>query len=94
MTLGLQDRVALVTGASRGIGYAIAKALQEHGARVALLARDGVALKSAAETLPAPGADRVLTLVADVTDTASVRDAGQWISQRGLPIVSGNPILG
>jgi 3-oxoacyl-[acyl-carrier protein] reductase len=75
MTLGLQDRVALVTGASRGIGYAIAKALQEHGARVALLARDEVALKSAAETLPAPGADRVLTLVADVTDTESVRDA-------------------
>jgi 3-oxoacyl-[acyl-carrier protein] reductase len=75
MTLGLQDRVAIVTGASRGIGYAIAKALQEQGVRVALLARDEVALKSAAESLPSPGADRVLTIGADVTDTESVRDA-------------------
>jgi 3-oxoacyl-[acyl-carrier protein] reductase len=75
MTLGLQDRVAIVTGASRGIGFAIAKALQEQGVRVALLARDEVALKSAAESLPSPGADRVLTIGADVTDTDSVRDA-------------------
>jgi 3-oxoacyl-[acyl-carrier protein] reductase len=75
MTLGLQDRVALVTGASRGIGYAIAKALQEQGVRVALIARDEEALKSAAATLPSPGANDVLTLGADVTDTESVRNA-------------------
>src|SRR3984957_14168861 len=75
MTLGLQDRVALITGASRGIGYAIAKALQEQGVRVALIARDEDALKSAAATLPSPGPNDVLTLGADVTDTESVREA-------------------
>jgi 3-oxoacyl-[acyl-carrier protein] reductase len=75
MTLGLQDRVALITGASRGIGYAIAKALQEQGVRVALIARDEDALKTAAATLPSPGPNDVLTLGADVTDTESVRNA-------------------
>ena len=75
MTLGLRDRVALVTGASRGIGYAIAKALQEQGVRVALIARDEDALKSAAATLPSSGADDVLILGADVTDTESIRSA-------------------
>ena len=75
MTLGLQDRVALITGASRGIGYAIAKALQEQGVRVALIARDEAALKSAAATLPSPGPENVLTVGADVTDTESVRNA-------------------
>jgi 3-oxoacyl-[acyl-carrier protein] reductase len=75
MTFGLQGRVALITGASRGIGFAIAKALQEQGVRVALVSRDEDALKSAAATLPAPGPNDVLTLGADVTDTESVRTA-------------------
>src|ERR1700739_329888 len=75
MTLGLQDRIALITGASRGVGYAIAKALQEQGVRVALIARDEAALKSAAATLPSPGPENVLTVGADVSDTESVRNA-------------------
>src|ERR1700681_2956462 len=75
MTLGLQDRVALITGASRGIGYAIGKALHEQGVRVPLIARDEDALKTAAATLPSPGPTDVLTLGADVTDTESVRNA-------------------
>jgi 3-oxoacyl-[acyl-carrier protein] reductase len=75
MTLGLDGRVALVTGASRGIGFAIAKALQEHGARVALIARDEQALKAAVDNLPSPGSNDALALTADVTDTDSVRNA-------------------
>jgi 3-oxoacyl-[acyl-carrier protein] reductase len=71
MGLGLQDRVALITGASRGIGYAIAEALQDQGARVALIARDEDALKSAAATLPAPGPDDVLVLANTVVLLAS-----------------------
>jgi NAD(P)-dependent dehydrogenase (short-subunit alcohol dehydrogenase family) len=48
MDLQLKDRVVLVTGGSRGIGYAIAKVLVEEGAQVAICARDGEASTAAA----------------------------------------------
>jgi 3-oxoacyl-[acyl-carrier protein] reductase len=51
----LQGRVALVTGASRGIGLAIARELAEAGARVALVARDGARAAGAAAELPGDG---------------------------------------
>ena len=44
MELGLEDRACVVTGASRGIGLATARALCAEGAAVLLLARDGEAL--------------------------------------------------
>jgi NAD(P)-dependent dehydrogenase (short-subunit alcohol dehydrogenase family) len=75
VTLELQGRVALVTGASRGIGYAIAAALRSHGARVAALARDKDALDAAVSRLTGADGESVLQVPADVTDTASVREA-------------------
>lgn len=47
MNFGLKGRKALVTGASRGIGLAIAKGLASEGARVAIVARDGAGLRAA-----------------------------------------------
>ena len=49
---GLQGKTAVVTGASRGIGLAIARDLVSHGARVCITARGAEALKEAADAFP------------------------------------------
>jgi len=65
--------VALVSGATRGIGRAIACALVAEGARVALTARGEPELASMQATLAATaGPDRVRTFQADMTESASV----------------------
>ncbi|MEU4556099.1 3-oxoacyl-[acyl-carrier protein] reductase [Micromonospora violae] len=54
MDLGLTDRVYVLTGASRGLGYATAQCLVADGARVVLSARDADAVAAAAEQLGGP----------------------------------------
>ena len=63
--------VAIVTGASRGLGLALTRALAARGWRVVVDARDGSALRSA--TAPAARAGRVVALPGDVTDPAHRR---------------------
>ena len=53
MDLGLEGRTALITGGSRGIGLAIAKALKAEGVRLKLAARDPERLKKACADLDA-----------------------------------------
>ena len=65
----LEGRVALVTGASRGLGFAMAKALKDNGAHVIVNARDAVALKAAAEKIGAEA------MAFDVTDKKVAREA-------------------
>ena len=64
-------RVALVTGASRGIGAATARAFAQAGAAVALAARDGSALATLAREIEALGG-RALAVPTDVGDPAAV----------------------
>lgn len=64
-------RTALVTGASRGIGAALARSLAAAGLDVALLARDGDRLTAVAEEVEAAGR-RAVVLAADVTDRVAV----------------------
>ena len=69
----LQGKVAVVTGGSRGIGLAIARALLQQGAAVAITGTDQSRLDSAAgELKKIPGAARVLASQADVRDAAQV----------------------
>ncbi|MBB3732945.1 SDR family oxidoreductase [Nonomuraea dietziae] len=67
--------IALITGATRGIGHATAKLLAESGVTAILGARDAVRGKEAAERLGLP------YVRIDVTDSAGVRAAAAWIEQ-------------
>jgi NAD(P)-dependent dehydrogenase (short-subunit alcohol dehydrogenase family) len=73
--LELTGKRAVVTGGSRGIGLAVAKALAAEGADVALLARDKAALEAARETVAAASGRQVLAVSADTGDDESVRVA-------------------
>lgn len=66
MDLELRDKVAIVNGASQGIGYAIARTLAAEGARVVVTARKEGPLHAAAETLRAETQASVLPVPADI----------------------------
>lgn len=69
----LEDRVAIVTGASRGIGRAIALGYAEAGADVAIAARSEADLETLAKEIEATGR-RALVLPTDVTDRAQLEE--------------------
>jgi 3-oxoacyl-[acyl-carrier protein] reductase len=91
MDLGLTDKVALITGSSRGLGLASARTLVTEGCRVCLCARTDGPLRDAARELSAlaGGDDRVLAVVADV----SVHDDVQRIVDRTVDTYGGLDIL-
>ena len=76
MSAGIAGTVAFITGASRGIGRAIAIELATAGADLALVGRDAAALEETAGAARAARPEaRVLTLVADVVDATAVEAA-------------------
>jgi NAD(P)-dependent dehydrogenase (short-subunit alcohol dehydrogenase family) len=77
--------VALVTGASRGIGRATALALAEDGFRVALLARSAAGLRETRELVEKRGGT-ALDLVADVTEAEAVGEAVSAAGERLGPV--------
>ncbi|MGB6576591.1 MAG: glucose 1-dehydrogenase [Streptosporangiaceae bacterium] len=81
--LPMSGRVALVAGASKGIGAATAEAFAAAGAAVVLAARDTTALKDVADRIEARGG-RALAVGTDVTDVGSMRHlVGQALSAFG-----------
>src|SRR5438132_9973744 len=82
MEKGLQGKVALVTGASRGIGAAIAKELAEAGAQVVLAGRDEATLQETVRSMPR--GNHALAVKADVADTSDLdRLVGKVVAELG-----------
>jgi 3-oxoacyl-[acyl-carrier protein] reductase len=75
MNLGLAGRVALVNGASQGIGYGIAHTLAEEGARLAITARRAPALQAAAERITRETGAEVLPIQCDIRRAADCERA-------------------
>ncbi|KAA0696126.1 SDR family NAD(P)-dependent oxidoreductase [Halopseudomonas laoshanensis] len=72
MNIDLKGKRVIITGASRGIGRAIAKAFAEDGAKVAICARDLQVISDTGKALGSSGA-AVIARSVDVTDTAAVQ---------------------
>jgi len=83
MIIDVTGKRVIVTGASRGIGNAIATAYAKDGAKVAICARTESAIQEAGEQLKQDGAQDVIAASVDVSDTEQVRSfvksvAKQW----------------
>lgn len=84
MDLGIKDRVAIVTGGSRGVGHACALGLLEEGATVALVSRDPGRLEKARAALEKQTGGRVIGVPTELGSDSSVREmVGQVVSKLG-----------
>lgn len=83
--MSLAGGTAVVTGGSRGIGAAIARALAARGAEVAVLARDGAALAGVVAEIAATGG-RARAIVCDVSDSAAVIRAADEVRREMAPV--------
>lgn len=98
MDLGLKGKVAMVAGASRGLGFAVAKALAAEGASVSIASRDEAAISEAAKRLSGSGCE-VLATAADVRTAEAVARWAEATERRfgGIDLLftnSGGPPTG
>ena len=78
MDLGLKGKVALVSGASKGLGFAVAKALAAEGASVSISSRDEKAIAGAAQRIESETGSKVSWMAVDVRDKAAIES---WIGR-------------
>jgi 3-oxoacyl-[acyl-carrier protein] reductase len=88
----LSGRTAIITGAARGIGFAIAQRLLASGARCSLWDIDRSALDAAARALGSPQHEHVQTVAVDLTQPDAVRAAAKTTEDRwnGIDILVNN----
>ncbi|HTB10780.1 MAG TPA: SDR family oxidoreductase [Bryobacteraceae bacterium] len=72
MNLGLTNKVAMVAGASRGLGYAVARALAEEGAQVSIASRNADAVAAAGRKIEEETGARVLAVGTDVSSAQAI----------------------
>ncbi len=82
MELGLKNKVALVGGASQGLGYAIALVLAREGAQVAICSRDQTRIETAAKKIQAESGATVLPIVADLTQLADISRCVDLVAEK------------
>ena len=82
----LEGRVALVTGSAQGLGFTIAKGMQEAGARIVLSDVSAPALEKAQASLRAEGYEAAGTYVFDISDETQVTQAVKAIEREVGPI--------
>ncbi|KAH9295771.1 hypothetical protein KI387_039359, partial [Taxus chinensis] len=76
-----EDTLVVVTGANKGIGFAIVRQLAENGIRVILTARDGERGKAAAMKINEQGFHNVVFHQLDVKDAISVQGFAKWVTE-------------
>src|SRR5277367_3162172 len=77
----LTGRTAVVTGATRGIGFAIARALADAGAAVAICGRDEKGVEDAVILLTKGSERKVAGKVADVRESTGVAELFKWVDK-------------
>jgi NAD(P)-dependent dehydrogenase (short-subunit alcohol dehydrogenase family) len=89
--IDFRDRVVLITGGSRGLGFVIARRLAAEGARLALIARTADDLESAAAKLREEGTD-VFTVACDVGDRVQAEEAVRRVAAHfgGIDVLVNN----
>ena len=82
MDLGLKGKIAVVAGASKGLGYGVAKILAAEGAIVSLASRDESAINAAAERIREETGGDVHPVVADVRSPEHIQSWFEGVSRR------------
>src|SRR3954469_18963793 len=76
MDLHLKDKVALIAGASKGLGYGVARALAAEGARISISSRDEAAIRDAGSRIERETGSKVFAMSVDVRSAAGIE---QWV---------------
>jgi 3-oxoacyl-[acyl-carrier protein] reductase len=94
--MGIDDKVILITGGSKGIGYGIAEALLEKGCRVVITGRDQATIDKSISMLPGKYENNILGIVADVRNLDSQTAAINLVKKKWgkLDVVVANAGLG